>query len=95
MTPIEIIIVLIYYNDSNLPPEDSLQIKGKNLALKASFIRRLHCSSKASSYMYMHACVYPSVVPSPYSQVSAHNIKAGIESHQSIIHHVQWYLISL
>ena len=44
MAPIEFIIYSTYCNDSNLPPEDSLQIEDKNRAPKVSFIRRLHCS---------------------------------------------------
>ena len=34
-----------YNSDSNLPPEDSLQIKDKSPAPKVSFIRRLHCNT--------------------------------------------------
>ena len=44
MTPIEITIVLNYYSDSNLPPEDSLQIKDKSyILLSAQANIHVHC----------------------------------------------------
>ena len=36
MAPIEIIMHGAFYNNSNLPPEDSLQIKDKSFAPKVS-----------------------------------------------------------